>query len=98
MAPSAQRLHPAGDGPPDLARRIFLNEMDARHRLLDQLWPRADEIDQGIIGENRPWLGLQEQLGYISAGHVGATASLKLTFHLDHSAGADDNSPGCALA
>src|SRR5262245_13141440 len=25
-----------------------------------------------------------------SAGHAGATATLKLTFHLDHSAGADD--------
>jgi hypothetical protein len=24
-----------------------------------------------------------------SAGHAGATAKLKLTFHLDHSAGAD---------
>jgi hypothetical protein len=24
-----------------------------------------------------------------SAGHAGATANLKLTFHLDHSAGAD---------
>src|SRR5262249_27651797 len=25
-----------------------------------------------------------------SAGHAGAAANLKLTFHLDHSAGADD--------
>jgi hypothetical protein len=26
--------HPLGDGPPDLVRRIFLNEMDPRHGLL----------------------------------------------------------------
>src|SRR5262249_28266198 len=26
-----------------------------------------------------------------SAGHAGATANLKLTFHLDHSAGADQS-------
>jgi hypothetical protein len=28
-----------------------------------------------------------------SAGHAGETANLKLTFHLDHSAGADQPSP-----
>src|SRR5262245_14219075 len=28
-----------------------------------------------------------------SAGHAGATANLQLTFHLDHSAGADHRSP-----
>src|SRR5262249_36546516 len=28
-----------------------------------------------------------------SAGHAGATANLKLTFHLDHSAGADQSCP-----
>jgi hypothetical protein len=32
-----------------------------------------------------------------SAGHAGATANLKLTFHLDHSAGADQQfeAPAC---
>jgi|SRR5262249_8446297 len=54
--PSAQRAHPAGDGPPDLVRRIFPNEMDPRHRLLGQRWPPADEVDQPIIGEDRTWL------------------------------------------
>jgi transposase InsO family protein len=29
-----------------------------------------------------------------SAGHAGATANLKLTFHLDHSTGADHCTPG----
>ena len=34
-----------------------------------------------------------------SAGHAGATANLKLTFHLDHSAGADQvNSVGAQIA
>src|SRR5262249_41932223 len=32
-----------------------------------------------------------------SAGHVGATANLKLTFHLDHSAGADQTGSARAL-
>src|SRR5262245_35711696 len=32
-----------------------------------------------------------------SAGHAGATANLKLTFHLDHSAGADQVCPHAAL-
>src|SRR5260370_12038145 len=66
MAPSARRPHPTGDGPPDLVRRIFLNEMDPRHRLLGQRWPPADEVDQRIIGEDRTWLSLQEQLGHIA--------------------------------
>jgi hypothetical protein len=60
------RPHPAGDGPPDLVRRIFLNEMDPRHRLLGQCWPPADEVEQRIIGEDRTWLSLQEQLGHIA--------------------------------
>src|SRR4029077_3538270 len=64
--PSAQLPHPAGDGPPDLVRRIFLDEMDPRHRLLGQRWPPADEVDQRIIGEDRTWLSLQEQLGHIA--------------------------------
>src|SRR5260370_37485524 len=66
MAPSARRPHPTGDGPPDLVRRIFLNEMDPRHRLLGQRWPPADEVDQRIIGEDRTWLSLQEQFGHIA--------------------------------
>src|SRR4029077_21077215 len=40
--------------------------MDPRHRLLGQRWPPADEVDQRIIGEDRTWLSLQEQLGYIA--------------------------------
>src|SRR5262249_3130431 len=64
--PSAPRPHPCGDRPPDLVRRIFLDEMDPRHRLLGQRWPPADEVDQRIIGEDRTWLGLQKQLGHIA--------------------------------
>src|SRR5258708_38277208 len=41
MAPSAQRPHPAGDGPPDLVRRIFLDKMDPRDRHLGLRWPPA---------------------------------------------------------
>jgi hypothetical protein len=37
-APSAQRPHPVGDGPPDLVRRIFLEEMDPRDRHLGLPW------------------------------------------------------------
>jgi len=33
-----------------------------------------------------------------SAGHAGATANLKLTFHLDHSAGADQVAARTILA
>jgi hypothetical protein len=65
-APSAHRLHPACNGTPDLVRRIFLNEMDARHRLLGQGRPPADEVDQRIIGQDRTRLGLQEQLGHVA--------------------------------
>src|SRR5215467_14854217 len=83
--PSAQRPYPAGDGPSDLVRRIFLDEMDSRHRLLGQRWPPADEVDQRIIGEDRTRLSLQEQLGHIARpqpvrvfsrdrGHVGGLA------------------------
>jgi hypothetical protein len=61
-----QLQHPVGDGSPDLVRRIFLNEMDPRHRLLGQRWPPADEVDQRIVGEDRTRLGLQEQLGHIA--------------------------------
>src|SRR6516165_5016779 len=32
-----------------------------------------------------------------SAGHAGATANLELTFHLDHSAGADQSQRKCWL-
>src|SRR5262245_57268599 len=68
---AVQRPHPTGDGPPDLVRGIFLNEMDPRHRLLGQRWPAADEIDQRIIGEDRAWLSLQEQLGHIARPEPG---------------------------
>src|SRR5258705_6215460 len=66
FAPSARRRHPAGDSPPDLVRRIFLDKMDSRHRFLGQRWPPADEVDQRVIGEDRTWLSLQEQLGHIA--------------------------------
>jgi hypothetical protein len=39
ITPSAQRSLPAGDGTPDLVRRIFLEEMDPRDRYLGLRWP-----------------------------------------------------------
>src|SRR5580704_8114224 len=66
MAPSTQRPHPAGDGPTDLVRRIFLHEMNPRYRRLGERWPPADNIDQSIVREDRSWLDLQEQLGHIA--------------------------------
>jgi hypothetical protein len=42
---SAQRPHPAGDGPSDLIGRIFLEEMDSRDRRLGLRWPAADEVE-----------------------------------------------------
>ena len=36
--PIRLRGHPGGDGPPDLVRRIFLNEMDSRDRHLGLRW------------------------------------------------------------
>src|SRR5260370_15746310 len=64
MAPSAQRPHPAGDGPPDLVRRIFLEEMDPRDRHLGLRWPPADEVEIRAAGEARTRLALHEQLGH----------------------------------
>src|SRR5215470_10323315 len=40
--------------------------MDSRYRLLSQRRPPTDEVDQPIIGEDRTWLSLQEQLGHIA--------------------------------
>src|SRR5499427_6693352 len=40
--------------------------MDPRDRLLGERWPPPDEIDQPITREDRTWLSLQEQLGYIA--------------------------------
>src|SRR5258708_11978448 len=74
MAPSAQRPHPAGDGPPDLVRRIFLEEMDPRDRHLGLRWPPADEVEIRAAGEARTGLALHEQLGHTARRqpvHVG---------------------------
>jgi hypothetical protein len=42
---------------------------------------------RGVRARIRRVAGCATPIG--SAGHAGATANLKLTFHLDHSAGAD---------
>ena len=65
-ASSAQRPHPGGDGPPDLVRRIFLNEMNPRDRDFGLRWPRADGIEIRAAAEERSGLGLYEQLGHIT--------------------------------
>src|SRR6516165_2205368 len=53
--------------------------------------PRLDRIQatstRGVRARIRRVAGCATPTG--SAGHAGATANLKLTFHLDHSAGAD---------
>src|SRR5260370_38160081 len=41
----AKRPHPAGDGPPDLVRRIFLEEMDPRDLHFGLRWPPPDEVE-----------------------------------------------------
>src|SRR5215469_6480116 len=60
--PSARRLHPAGDDPPDLVRRIFLDEMDPRDCHLGLRWQPAGEVENRTAGENPAGLGLHEQL------------------------------------
>src|SRR6516162_747796 len=53
--------------------------------------PRLNRIQatstRGVRARIRRAAGCATPTG--SAGHAGATANLKLTFHLDHSAGAD---------
>src|SRR3989441_2974111 len=53
--------------------------------------PRLNRIQatstRGVRARIRRVAGCATPTG--SAGHAGATANLKLTFHLDHSAGAD---------
>src|SRR6516165_8921565 len=53
--------------------------------------PRLNRIQatstRGVRARIRRMAGCATPPG--SAGHAGATANLKLTFHLDHSAGAD---------
>src|SRR5262245_49534083 len=43
--PSAQSLHPAGDCPPDLVRRILLQVMDPRDSHLGLRWQPAGEVE-----------------------------------------------------
>src|SRR5262249_19519157 len=62
--PSAQRPHPADDGPPDLVRRIFLEKMEPRDRHLGLRWQPAGEVEIRAAGDEQTGLGLHEQLGY----------------------------------
>src|SRR5262249_54515395 len=58
--------------------------------------PRLNRIQatstRGVRARIRRVAGCAKPTG--SAGHAGATANLKLTFHLDHSAGADQSPVG----
>ena len=63
---SVQRRQPSDDGPPDLVRRIFLNEMYPRDRHLGLRWPRADGVEIRAAAEERTRLGLYKQLGHIT--------------------------------
>src|SRR5499433_1637713 len=55
--------------------------------------PRLNRIEttstRGVRARIRRVAGCATPTGF--AGHAGATANLKLTFHLDHSAGADQS-------
>src|SRR5262249_43773355 len=51
--------------------------------------PRLNRIQATNTRGVRARIRQRGRLRYASAGHAGATANLKLTFHLDHSAGAD---------
>src|SRR5260370_3357450 len=64
MAPSARRPHPTGDGPPDLVRRIFLNEMDPRYRLLGQE-DSPDEIGRAVARSEEHTSELQSHLNLV---------------------------------
>src|SRR4029453_7424285 len=61
---SAQLFYPAGDGPSDLVRRIFLEEMEPRDRHLGLRWQPAGEVEIRAAGDEQTGLGLHEQLGY----------------------------------
>lgn len=63
MPPSARRLHPAGDGPSDLVRRIFLDKMESRDRHLGLCREAAGQVENRAIGEDPTRLRPQEQLG-----------------------------------
>src|SRR5262245_44449024 len=60
----AQRLHPVGDGPPDLVRRIFLEVMDSRDLHLGLRWQASGEVENRAAGEDPTRFGLHEQLGH----------------------------------
>src|SRR5215470_4358820 len=64
--PSAQHLHPAGDGLSDLMRRIFLEEMEPRDSHLGLRWQAAGKVEIRTAGDEQTGLGLYEQLGYIT--------------------------------
>src|SRR6516225_4985534 len=59
---SAQRPHPAGDGLPDLVRRIFLDVVAPRDLHLGQRRKPADEGQIRIVGEDRTGLCPKKQL------------------------------------
>ena len=60
-------LHgPHRDGPPDLVRRIFLDEMEPRDRHLGLRWEAAGQVENRAVGEDSAGLGPQEQLGHIA--------------------------------
>jgi hypothetical protein len=55
--------HPAGDGPPDLVGRIFLEEMNPRDRHLGLRWQPAGEVEIRAAADEQTGLCLYEQLG-----------------------------------
>src|SRR5215831_12006397 len=61
---TSSRLHPAGDGPSDLVRRIFLHIVAPRDLHLGQRRQPADEGEILFVGEDCTGLGPEEQLGH----------------------------------
>ena len=54
--------HPGSDGPPDLVRQIFLDEMDPFDRYLGLRSPRPGGVEIRAAAEERTGLGPYEQL------------------------------------
>src|SRR5690348_252352 len=60
LNPSAYCPHPAGDCPPNLVRRIFLDVMASRDRHHGLCRQPADEGEILVVGKDRARLGLEE--------------------------------------
>src|SRR5215471_19546109 len=91
--PSAQLLHPTGDGLPDLVRRVFLDVMAPRDRHLGQCRQAADEGEILVVGEDRTGLDLEEQLGHIALRTIASMNAMPFTAVCGKSHARNEKSP-----